>query len=152
MCIRDSFFLSMCLTVCLLVKHRAEEDADYREMDEAAQKLARLKMRQELTVFDITNNEAIREVAKEMAPKLRVLAASVTVQQFIVEAGRFAAAIGNEKRSRAIALFRNSRLCGGGYGRRYSALRAQIAGFKDCLLYTSPSPRDKRQSRMPSSA
>ena len=24
--------------------------------------------------------------------------------------------------------------------------------FKDCLLYTSPSPRDKRQSRMPSSA
>ena len=24
--------------------------------------------------------------------------------------------------------------------------------FKFCLLYTSPSPRDKRQSRMPSSA
>ena len=24
--------------------------------------------------------------------------------------------------------------------------------WKDCLLYTSPSPRDKRQSRMPSSA
>ena len=27
-----------------------------------------------------------------------------------------------------------------------------IAGEKSCLLYTSPSPRDKRQSRMPSSA
>ena len=26
------------------------------------------------------------------------------------------------------------------------------AGFNTCLLYTSPSPRDKRQSRMPSSA
>ena len=26
------------------------------------------------------------------------------------------------------------------------------AGFGACLLYTSPSPRDKRQSRMPSSA
>ena len=26
------------------------------------------------------------------------------------------------------------------------------AAFEDCLLYTSPSPRDKRQSRMPSSA
>ena len=26
------------------------------------------------------------------------------------------------------------------------------AGFRPCLLYTSPSPRDKRQSRMPSSA
>ena len=25
-------------------------------------------------------------------------------------------------------------------------------GAYDCLLYTSPSPRDKRQSRMPSSA
>ena len=25
-------------------------------------------------------------------------------------------------------------------------------GVYDCLLYTSPSPRDKRQSRMPSSA
>ena len=24
--------------------------------------------------------------------------------------------------------------------------------YKHCLLYTSPSPRDKRQSRMPSSA
>ena len=29
---------------------------------------------------------------------------------------------------------------------------AEHAGGKDCLLYTSPSPRDKRQSRMPSSA
>ena len=31
----------------------------------------------------------------------------------------------------------------------------QIAGlirYNSCLLYTSPSPRDKRQSRMPSSA
>ena len=26
------------------------------------------------------------------------------------------------------------------------------SGFEGCLLYTSPSPRDKRQSRMPSSA
>ena len=29
---------------------------------------------------------------------------------------------------------------------------AWIDALKDCLLYTSPSPRDKRQSRMPSSA
>ena len=27
-----------------------------------------------------------------------------------------------------------------------------LAASKGCLLYTSPSPRDKRQSRMPSSA
>ena len=31
--------------------------------------------------------------------------------------------------------------------------RIRYAGLGDtCLLYTSPSPRDKRQSRMPSSA
>ena len=29
---------------------------------------------------------------------------------------------------------------------------ATIAQLENCLLYTSPSPRDKRQSRMPSSA
>ena len=29
---------------------------------------------------------------------------------------------------------------------------AQTLGFKTCLLYTSPSPRDQRGSRMPSSA
>ena len=28
----------------------------------------------------------------------------------------------------------------------------EIMGLLTCLLYTSPSPRDKRQSRMPSSA
>ena len=29
---------------------------------------------------------------------------------------------------------------------------AEMTGLSACLLYTSPSPRDKRQSRMPSSA
>ena len=29
---------------------------------------------------------------------------------------------------------------------------ASVKVLKSCLLYTSPSPRDKRQSRMPSSA
>ena len=28
----------------------------------------------------------------------------------------------------------------------------QLKSFKDCLLYTSPSPRDEQSSRMPSSA
>ena len=30
--------------------------------------------------------------------------------------------------------------------------QVQIAKAKDCLLYTSPSPRDRQKSRMPSSA
>ena len=37
-------------------------------------------------------------------------------------------------------------------GWEVKALRAGRVQFGDCLLYTSPSPRDKRQSRMPSSA
>ena len=32
------------------------------------------------------------------------------------------------------------------------AVRSLGQMLEDCLLYTSPSPRDKRQSRMPSSA
>ena len=36
---------------------------------------------------------------------------------------------------------------------RLKAVGYRVIGVsKDCLLYTSPSPRDKRQSRMPSSA
>ena len=34
----------------------------------------------------------------------------------------------------------------------YPYNQGALEGLKDCLLYTSPSPRDKRQSRMPSSA
>ena len=34
----------------------------------------------------------------------------------------------------------------------YEAPYFEAACYKGCLLYTSPSPRDKRQSRMPSSA
>ena len=31
-------------------------------------------------------------------------------------------------------------------------LGEELVLFKDCLLYTSPSPRDRQKSRMPSSA
>ena len=34
----------------------------------------------------------------------------------------------------------------------FTALHMACQEGYDCLLYTSPSPRDKRQSRMPSSA
>ena len=45
-----------------------------------------------------------------------------------------------------------------GCGKTYAALMGPLSKIEDpknnksCLLYTSPSPRDKRQSRMPSSA
>ena len=42
-----------------------------------------------------------------------------------------------------------------GYVEAYKSLRTNLdfmAGSMDCLLYTSPSPRDLSTSRMPSSA
>ena len=35
---------------------------------------------------------------------------------------------------------------------RVNPVTGRIIGYKGCLLYTSPSPRDMRRSRMPSSA
>ena len=37
-------------------------------------------------------------------------------------------------------------------GHQKEAVKANFDTSNSCLLYTSPSPRDKRQSRMPSSA
>ena len=37
-------------------------------------------------------------------------------------------------------------------GDQWETLTSSCAQFLDCLLYTSPSPRDQRGSRMPSSA
>ena len=39
-----------------------------------------------------------------------------------------------------------------GYPVIFDAMINAFRKVNDCLLYTSPSPRDKRQSRMPSSA
>ena len=36
--------------------------------------------------------------------------------------------------------------------KRITRQLTQLGDYNNCLLYTSPSPRDKRQSRMPSSA
>ena len=35
---------------------------------------------------------------------------------------------------------------------KYMGFKEDMDAIDTCLLYTSPSPRDKRQSRMPSSA
>ena len=55
----------------------------------------------------------------------------VTLQRALIEAARFAYQIGPK----------NDRFD-----------KTTILIYPGCLLYTSPSPRDKRQSRMPSSA
>ena len=57
----------------------------------------------------------------------------------------------------ALVLFGGSRIAGvgKGAGRAIREFKEETAGLnkgKDCLLYTSPSPRDLSTSRMPSSA
>ena len=37
-------------------------------------------------------------------------------------------------------------------GKKIKKLKVQYTSFNCCLLYTSPSPRDRTRSRMPSSA
>ena len=54
----------------------------------------------------------------------------------------------NEFIDRLVHINRVAKTVKGGRNMSFAAL--VIVG--DCLLYTSPSPRDKRQSRMPSSA
>ena len=39
-----------------------------------------------------------------------------------------------------------------GYTPQYAELQELYDQYSDCLLYTSPSPRDRQKSRMPSSA
>ena len=39
-----------------------------------------------------------------------------------------------------------------GAGKGYVLRGLDLGGLKICLLYTSPSPRDRQKSRMPSSA
>ena len=67
-------------------------------------------------------------------------------------------ALGDEDKADGFAIYRwPERLVDGSY--RYAVSATETVTCKNgksqvwcCLLYTSPSPRDKRQSRMPSSA
>ena len=78
-----------------------------------------------------------------------------TAELFVVFKGQFRFYWGNEGENEAVLshgdvisiptnLFRGFEVVGRDYGFMYSVL--------GCLLYTSPSPRDLRASRMPSSA
>ena len=46
----------------------------------------------------------------------------------------------------------NVRANGNGNRANYAGSMQMVAQFHACLLYTSPSPRDRTRSRMPSSA
>ena len=63
------------------------------------------------------------------------------------------ASFGSDEVSTGVTLTREQPRTFGGQVLAQSIIAAdRTVEGKDCLLYTSPSPRDKRQSRMPSSA
>ena len=93
----------------------------------------------------------------------KVVVAVVRASQRSLPFARFAVMRGLQGKKAAAFVFANEAevrggiRAGGGMGRRGRNPAASAAANRPldvniCLLYTSPSPRDKRQSRMPSSA
>ena len=80
------------------------------------------------------NAEKGRPYSEKMNNVILNLSKSITDKE---NAPKLLVGTGEEKVHLCIVLTADRGLCG---------------GFNTCLLYTSPSPRDKRQSRMPSSA
>ena len=58
----------------------------------------------------------------------------------------------SEKAAAALEIFKSIEGQEEGVGEWFEVTQDRINLFADCLLYTSPSPRDQRGSRMPSSA
>ena len=58
----------------------------------------------------------------------------------------------DNKYNRAADAFRTQRTRADDLQGQYTGLQDQFSGLQGCLLYTSPSPRDRQKSRMPSSA
>ena len=72
---------------------------------------------------------------------------SLSLSLYAIEADVWVYEIDVEEITEAEELFRGAIKVGQEVGQNVGVGMQQI-----CLLYTSPSPRDKRQSRMPSSA
>ena len=52
----------------------------------------------------------------------------------------------------AVFSWTHQEYCASGALREMTCVEARVSFFLHCLLYTSPSPRDRQKSRMPSSA
>ena len=81
----------------------------------------------------------------------------LSIAKFCSEQGYSVVVLEQESRAGEGISSRNSGVLHAGIYYPENSLKTKfcISGNKllyDCLLYTSPSPRDKRQSRMPSSA
>ena len=109
-----------------------------------------LKELRKIVTFD---EDIYSEGGKEANPILRIIGVAAVlsnpwkgqgfVEDLQPEIKRIAPVMGKALTDRLISMV--------GSGEKIEAYgKAALAGT--CLLYTSPSPRDKRQSRMPSSA
>ena len=119
-------------------------------VDRAASKLLELPGREDINIY-IDNQATITSLTK---PECKMKTTHYCRLK-LIELGRIRkvrlrwvkAHAGHELNEKADELAKK----GTESNRRFEVCRPK-ADFQSCLLYTSPSPRDKRQSRMPSSA
>ena len=115
--------------------------------------LTRRHLDMQLLALGINHHTApldVRERVAILPERLEAQLRSLLLQQDVAEASllstcnrtELVAAVGSADSTGALDWFRT--VCAG--------LQQPVDPYLACLLYTSPSPRDKRQSRMPSSA
>ena len=93
-------------------------------------------------VLPMTDADALLEVVRRHQPDVVIPEIEALAVHALAELEQEGITVIPTARATAVTMNRD----------RIRDLAAGELGLRTCLLYTSPSPRDKRQSRMPSSA
>ena len=128
-----------------LLKVNEELDAEIEERDRIAHEVEK-QLREDAEFVQLSDRAAIAEAALERAES--------NLDEVEQDAAKKLPAYDNSKLFRYLQDrgFNTDQYTKRGFSRRMDRILAKFIGFKHCLLYTSPSPRDQRGSRMPSSA
>ena len=87
-----------------------------------------------ITQIEVTNPEDYKEYLAKVTDIVTKFGG-----EYLVRGGEFQCFEGEWKYPRTVVI-------------KFPSYEKALEWYNSCLLYTSPSPRDKRQSRMPSSA
>ena len=101
--------------------------------------------------FAKATQEEVDEIAKLVSTNIAVVAQGSNIEALTAEDEvRFCSMIGNMAEMKQNTTFGKSLAYGSDETlRKFHRVTGEL---NDCLLYTSPSPRDRQKSRMPSSA